>query len=104
MHRLVVSWRDERVHFATLVHSDLRDHVGRRAEPVHAESCTRPGHAICAVSNQARAQQWRGVTIVVSIGQRETESGVGDRVFRVATVNLITGVAGATAEMPRQTV
>src|SRR5262245_61261776 len=95
----IVAGRDERVHLTTLVHGHLSDDVSGRAKPVNSQTPSGAGHAIRAIADQPRAEQRRSMAIVVRCGQPETEPGVGDHVLRVATIDLIAGVARASAEI-----
>src|SRR5262245_61507178 len=81
------------------MHCDLRDEMRGGAESVDADAARLAGHAIGAVADEPGAHQRRSVDIAVALGDLERVAGVGDDIFRVAAVVVITGEPGVDAEI-----
>ena len=82
-----------------LVARDLRDDVRRGAEAVEAEPLRVAREPQRAVADQPGAEQRRRLHVGVAVRDREAEALVGDRVLRVAAVEVVAGEARAVAEV-----
>jgi len=60
-------------------------------EPIDPEPTTGAGHSIRTVSDETCAEKGRRMSVVVPGWYRKTEPGIGDRVFCISAVDLITG-------------
>src|SRR5262249_23721056 len=84
---------------AAFIKRDLRNQIRGVAESVNAKPMGITGFAIRPVPNQSRAKQRRNIEIVVTLGQMKTKSRISDGELRIATVDVITGEAGAVAKI-----
>jgi hypothetical protein len=66
------------------VHGDLGDDVRGGSEAIDPDSFALTCHPIRAVSDQAGAEQRRGMRIVVAVRQWKAEPGVSDGVLGVS--------------------
>ncbi len=89
----------EREHAPALVGRHLADDVGRGAEAVEADPLRVAAEPQRPVADQPRAQQRRRLEVGVALGDREAVALVGDRLLRVAAIELIAGEAGPLAEV-----
>ena len=81
------------------MNGDLDDEMGRGAEAVEAQPLCVTGEAQGAVADQAGAQQRGGLQVRIAVRDREAEPVVGDRVLRVAAVDLVPGEPRILAEV-----
>jgi hypothetical protein len=82
-----------------LMHGDLADDVGRRAEAIEAEALRVPGEAQRPVPDHPGAEQRRDLLVRMGLRKREGEALVGARQLGVAAVAVVPGEAGAVAEV-----
>ena len=64
----MVAWGRKGEHVTPLVQRDLGDDVCRGAESIDAYPRARPGHPICAVTDQPGTQERRDMHIVILAG------------------------------------
>ena len=83
----------------SLVLRDLGDDVRGGAEAVQSEPLGVARHPQRAVADQARAEQRRGLEILVALGNGEAEPLVRDDALGVAAVQLVPGEAGPVAQV-----
>ena len=69
------------------------------AETVQPKAHAVSGGVERAVSDQPRAEQWRGLHVAVRAIDRKAESSVGDRVLGVPTVDVVAGESRVVAQI-----
>src|SRR4030095_5211508 len=73
--------------------------VGRCTESIDAEALRITCHPIRAIADEPRAEQRRGVLVVVSARQVEAETLISDRLLCVPAVDLVPGVPRVAAKV-----
>src|SRR5262249_44794030 len=91
--RIGIAGAREREHAAALPARDLGEDVRRGTEPVEADAARVAAHAQRARADQPGAQEWCGLSAVVSGRDRKAVAGVGDRVLGEAAVEVAAGEA-----------
>src|SRR5581483_419049 len=97
--RLSISGTGEGIDLPPLVQRRLGHDVGSRAEAVEPQTSGITSELQRAIADEAGAQERRGLQIGIAGWQREAESRVGDGVLGVAAVDVISGEAGAVAQV-----
>jgi hypothetical protein len=89
----------ERVHLAALVHRDLADLVGGRAESVEPEPLRIPRHPVGAITDQPATEQRRRLHVADPVRNLQAEARVGDGELGEPAVDVTAGEPGAHAEV-----
>src|SRR5262249_49452602 len=84
--RGLVAAAREREQLAASSARELREQMRRCAEPVEAEVAAVARGLVGAIADQARAEQWSSVRVVVAIGNAKAVARIRDYVVRVAAV------------------
>src|SRR4029077_3470487 len=96
---LLVTLAGEDEDASPLVNRDLAENVGGGAETVEADPLGLADQAQRPVADQAGAEQRRRPLVGQAGWDREAEALIGDRQLGVAAVDVVTGEAGAVAEV-----
>src|SRR5262249_10502096 len=78
-------------HRSSISARHLREDVSRGAEAVQADRLRIAALGVAAIPDQARAQERRGVRVVVALGNRHAVAFIGDDLVRVAAVQVAAG-------------
>jgi hypothetical protein len=77
----------------------LRDDMRGRPKPINAKALRVFGFSQRTITNQTGAKKRRRRDVSKDIGNWKTKSRIGDRVFRIAAINSVTGKSRAIAEI-----